>query len=140
MSILTVAFAITAIYITAYCYKLYLYYAKCKYRESLGGYVEVCGVVLELHGAKRRKIKGATTTISFPRYVADYGGKKIDFISRVKRGWVNEGDTVVLMHYELDNVIWAKGDLPLLKRQIIGRLLVIFILLLVVFLVHLTTR
>jgi len=129
MSDLTfILLGVVTAYIFIYSYKLYLFYRRCKQAELHGNYIEVGGTVAELLEKKVRNVNGKMVTISFPRYVAEHGDKTFGYISKVKTANTEVNSPVVLLYAESAGLIWAKDDLPLLRRQIIGKLLIPLVL------------
>jgi len=135
--LLFILLGVSTAYIFIYSFKLYLFYRRCKQAELQGSYVECSGTVAELLEKKVRKVNGKTITISFPRYIAEYGGTTLNYISKVKTANTEVNNPVVLLYAESAGLIWAKDDLPLLKRQIIGRLLIPIVLFVVFSIAHL---
>jgi len=115
---------VASTYIFIYSLRLYSFYRRCKKAELTGSYVECKGTVAELMEKKVRKVNGKAVTISFPRYIAKYGDKTLDYISKVKTANTEVNSSVVLLYAESTGLIWVRENMPLLKRQIIGRLLI----------------
>ena len=128
---------VSSAYIFIYSFKLYSFYRRCKNAELTGSCIECRGTVAELMEKKVRNVNGKMVTISFPRYVAEYGDKTLDYISKVKTANTEVNSPVVLLYAESAGLIWASGDLPLLKRQIIGRLLIPVVLFVAFSIAHL---
>jgi len=135
--LLFILLGVSSAYIFIYSFKLYLFYRRCKQAEQQGSYVECNGTVAELLEKKVRKINGQAITVAFPRYVAEYGDKTLDYISKVKTANTVVNSPVVLLYAESAGLIWAKDDLPLLKRQIIGKMLIPLVLFVAFSIAHL---
>ena len=135
--LLFILLGVSSAYIFIYSFKLYLFYRRCRQAEQQGSYVECNGTVAELMEKKVRNVNGKTITISFPRYVAEYGDKTLDYISKVKTANTAVNSPVVLLYAESAGLIWIREDMPLLKRQIIGRLLIPIVLFVVFSIAHL---
>ncbi|MCL2840097.1 MAG: hypothetical protein FWE05_04925 [Defluviitaleaceae bacterium] len=135
--LLFILLGVSSAYVFIYSFKLYQFYRRCKQAELQGNYIECSGTVAELLEKKVRNVNGKMVTISFPRYIADYGETTLDYISKVKKANIEVNSSVVLLYAESAGLIWAKDDLPLLKRQIIGRLLIPVVLFVAFSIAHL---
>jgi len=113
------------IYVGAYCLKSFLFYRRCVAHERSGEYVERDGIVSVLHEEKKKAVQGVLVSVSYPGYNSE-GGKagELKYTSVVKRLNVNVGDKILLFHNKASGLIWADGDLILLKKQMFTRLLI----------------
>ena len=113
------------LYIGAYILKSFMFYRKCVIHEEAGNYIECEGYVSELLEEKKKAIQGALVFQSYPCYRAAYGGSELVYTSVIKRFNITVGDSVVLLYNEGSGVLWAKGDMPLLKKQILLRIFIL---------------
>jgi len=93
--------------------------------EMKGEFVECDGIISELTEEKKKAVRGELVSISYPYYRAVYEDKELVYHSVVRRINVCVGQSIDLLFNERTGLLWAKGDLPLLKKQIIKRFLTI---------------
>jgi len=115
-------------YMGIYCIKSYVFYVRCNEAQKEGKIVEIKGKVKILYEEKKKALNGRVVTISNPLYTGFYNERELNYVSVVKRIESNIGDEVVLKYDEAKELLWAEGDLQLLKRQILIRFLVFFVL------------
>lgn len=101
---------------------------KCSAAESGGCFAELTGSVVELIDEKKSVLDGKAYSISYPRYVGSHMGKDIKYNSVVRRQ-VSVGDSMTIRYDERSGFVWAKGDMELMKRQILVRVLILAALL-----------
>jgi hypothetical protein len=94
---------------------LFLFY-KIKATVAGGSYIKVEGSVVELIDEKKKAIDGEMVSLCYPRY-ATIGDKELSYVSFVKRRQTELGQAVTLCYEERTGLIWAQGDLELLKGK-----------------------
>ena len=116
------------LYISFYCIKSILFYRSCMLSERSGEFVECEGIVSELIEEKKKAMHGELVSVSYPYYRTVHEGGELFYRSVVMRINVNIGQPVDLFFNKQKGLLWAKGDLPLLKKHIIKKLITICIL------------
>jgi len=91
--------------------------------ERTGSFVECKGVISELIEEKKKAMCGELVSISYPCYRIVYEDKELVYHSVVSRTNVCVGQSVSLFFNKEKKLLWAKGDLILLKKQITKRIL-----------------
>jgi len=111
------------IYISYFCIKSLLFYCNCMTSERTGAFVECKGVISELIEEKKKAMCGELVSISYPCYRTVYEDKELVYHSVVSRINVCVGQSVSLFFNNKKRLLWAKGDLILLRNQITKRIL-----------------
>ena len=113
--------AVVVAYIGYYLFGSIVLYRKWAAAESRGGLTECDGEVFELLDERRGSHKGVSVNWCYPHYRAVVGGKELCYRSVVRRSGVTVSQPATLCCEERTGLLWAKGDIGLLKRQILYR-------------------
>jgi len=125
------------VYMAFYVRNSTTFLLKCKRAEQGGRIKEYDGIVVEKTEEKLKAISGEMVDICYPRYKATVDGKELFHQSSVRRRGVEIDQVVAMVYDEGTGTIWVKDDVPLVRKQLIRRILLICTLLAMMALVSL---
>jgi hypothetical protein len=89
------------------------------------------GKVDSLVEETKKAFNGQLVILAYPMYKYELEGKSKYLQSIVKYRNINVGQSVALLYSKETGEVWAKNDIPLMKRQLIIRVSIILIVTLV---------
>lgn|GEM_PF-6119927 len=108
--------------------KVCLYYRRCKEAEHSGDFVRFDGDVIEILEERKRAVHGKMIAVGYPHYKALYNGEELSYTSMVSRVDYIVGEKYELCYEPRTGVLWADGDLLLMKRKIVSNVRLVLIL------------
>jgi len=123
--------AVVILYLLAYSCKSFMFLAECKRAELSGNVKECDGEIADKIDEKRKAIGGEMVSICYPKYKASVGGGELYYQSNVRRRDVKVGQAATMCYDENKGIVWPKDDIPLIKKQVLIRLVIVGALVLV---------
>jgi hypothetical protein len=130
--------AILLAYVLTYSYKFLSPIFRYQRQSKNGEKMQSCtGHVSALSDAQKKTIGGEAIIISMPIYSYTVGKETKTLQSYVKYRNVNIGDAVTVTYNERTGDTWNLTEFPMMKRQLIARTGIIYLLLIVFTLINL---
>ena len=116
-------------YTTVYAIRSMLPILRYKKSAAAGSILLVPGVVSSKVNEENKAVNGRLVNISYPVYSFTVGEEKKSYQSPIKYRDVLIGNNVQISYDERTKEAWMGESIPLMKRQIITRVLIIAVIL-----------
>lgn len=98
-----------------------------RYNKLKDMVVEIPGKIVDLTNEEKKAFDGQMVITSYPLYECEINGKTRVIQSTVRYKNAFLGQDIILYYNKDSDELWAKNDLPLIKKQMMFRLGVLLI-------------
>lgn len=118
--------AVVIVYVGMYSYKCLT--PLLRYNKVKDALEPIEGKVDSLAEETKKAFNGELVTMSFPLYKYELEGKAKYLQSLVRYRNMSVGQSVQMLYSKETGEVWAKNDIPLIKRQLIIRVGIVLII------------